>query len=311
MGRINLGEYGNSNLQSQKRWEEMAEILYGDGSGKKDDRRVSTQRGRRRNRRPTLLGQDLTAQESLPAWERTIDPSILYNTEDHTKPHPLSPSALGSGNPQMDWAMQQAIVNAPKGPSQPPTKQGQPNANYKFGTVKEVKHSVDLITQNANKLINFPVPGKEASRITKSIIQIESSYRPKVKNNQSGASGLMQILPSTANLIAKNLHLGFTQKDILDKNVENIIAGQALFFDGWKRYKRTNDQLAFAVLEYKVGAPLVEKFRKEAESKFGTGAGNKIKEVLKLKRMQARPSPNDLSPAEYLKAFRKAYKGNI
>ncbi len=309
MGRINLGEYGNSNLQSRERWEEMAEILYGETTGKKVGGKVQTQRGRRRNRRPTLLNGGLTTEESLPASERTIDPSILYNTENPDKPLPTS--ALGSGNAQMDWAIQQNLVNAPKGPSQPPTKQGQPNANYKFGTVKEVKHSVDLITQNANKLINFPVPGKEASRITKSIIQIESSYRPKVKNNQSGASGLMQILPSTANLIAKNLHLGFTQKDILDKNVENIIAGQALFFDGWKRYKRTNDQLAFAVLEYKVGAPLVEKFRKEAESKFGTGAGNKIEEVLKLKRMQARPSPNDLSPAEYLKAFRKAYKGNI
>ncbi len=142
MGRINLSGYGRSNLQERERWEEMAEILYGDGSGKKDDRRVGTKKGRRRNRRPTLLSQDFTAKESLPASERSIDPGILYNTEDPNKPLPGSPDSLATGNPQMDWAMQQAIVNAPKGPSQPPVQQGKFNPNYKFGTVKEVKHSV-------------------------------------------------------------------------------------------------------------------------------------------------------------------------
>ncbi len=308
MGRINLSGYGNSNLQSRERWEEMAEILYGDGSGKKDDRRVGTQRGRRRNRRPTLLNGGLTAEESLPASERTIDPSILYNTEDPDKPLPTS--ALGSGNAQMDWAMQQAIVNAPKGPSQPPTKQGQPNANYKFGTVKEVKHSVDLITVKTHKKFGYPVPIQEASRITKSLIQIESSFRPKVKNPKSTASGLMQIVDGTAGLIADNLNTGFTKTDILDENEANIIAGQALFFDGWKRYKNVDDRIGFLVLEYKIGAGDVKKAREAAEKSIGKDAKNKINEVLKLPSMNTRPNKNDLSPAEYLKAFRKAYKDN-
>ncbi len=35
MGRINLSEYGNSNLPNRERWEEMAEILYGETTGKK------------------------------------------------------------------------------------------------------------------------------------------------------------------------------------------------------------------------------------------------------------------------------------
>ncbi len=308
MGRINLSEYGSSNPPSRERWEEMAEILYGDDSGKKDDRRVGTKKGRRRNRRPTLLNGGLTAQESLPASERTIDPSILYNTENPDKP--LPPSALGSGNPQMDWAMQQAIVNAPKGQSKQPGQQGKFNTNYKFGTVKEVKHLVDLITVKTHKKFGYPVPVQEVSRITKSLIQIESSFRPKVKNPNSTASGLMQILDGTAGLIAQNLNTGFTKTDILDKNEANIIAGQVLFFDGWKRYDKADDRIGFLVLEYKIGANDVKKARKEAEKSFGQGAGNKIKEVLKLKSMNTRPNKNDLSPAEYLKAFRKAYKDN-
>ncbi len=308
MGRINLSGYVSSNPPSRERWEEMAEILYGDGSGKKDDRRVGTKKGRRRNRRPTLLNGGLTAEESLPASERTIDPSILYNTEDPDKPLPTS--ALGSGNAQMDWAIQQNLVNAPKGKSQQPVQQSKFNPNYKFGTVKEVKHSVDLITAKTHKKFGYPVPIQEASRITKSLIQIESSFRPKVKNPNSTASGLMQIVKKTADLIAQNLNTGFTSKEIRDKNEANIIAGQALFFDGWKRYRNVDDRIGFLVLEYKIGANDVKRARDQAQRTFGSGAGDILNQVLKLKSMNKRPKPDDLSPAEYIKAFRKAYKDN-
>ncbi len=89
----------------------------------------------------------------------------------------------------------------------------------------------------------------------------------------------MQIVKKTADLIAKNLNTGFTSKEIRDKNEANIIAGQALFFDGWKRYKYVDDRIGFMVLEYKIGANDVEKAREEAENTLGKGAGDKINEV--------------------------------
>ncbi len=297
MGRINLGEYGNSNLQSQKRWEEMAEILYGDGSGKKDDRRVGTQRGRRRNRRPTLLNGGLTAQESLPASERTIDPSILYNTEDPDKPLPTS--GLGSGNPQMDWAIQQNLVNAPKGPSQPPTKQGQPNANYKFGTVKEVKKSIEIITGEPDVKVPTGITNRDAARIIKTIVELESSFVPG-QTSSKGAKGLGQIMPGTAQGIANQSGLNLSQQQILNDSASNIRATKWLLFrDIWRRYSNVDNQLEFSIIEYNSSPKTVQAAQGKASTQLGPGAENKINKVIQFMPQETQ---------NYLKKFRLALK---
>ncbi len=297
MGRINLSEYGSSNLPSRERWEEMAEILYGDGSGKKDDRRLGTQRGRRRNRRPMLLNGGLTAQESLPASERTIDPSILYNTENPDKPLPTS--ALGSGNAQMDWAIQQNLVNAPKGQSKQPGQQGKFNTNYKFSTVKEVKKSIEIITSEPDVKIPTGFTNRDAARIIKTIVELESSFVPG-QTSPMGAKGLGQIMPGTAQGIANQSGLNLSQQQILNDSASNIRATKWLLFsDIWRRYPRVDNRLEFSIIEYNSSPNAVKEARRKAVNKFGVGANQKIDKVIQFMPQETQ---------NYLKRFRPALK---
>ncbi len=321
MGRINLSGYGSSNPPSRERWEEMAEILYGDGSGKKDDRRVGTQRGRRRNRRPTLLNGGLTAQESLPASERTIDPSILYNTEDPDKPLPTS--ALGSGNPQMDWAMQQNLVNAPKGQSQQPAQQGKPNPNF---TPNLLFDGATTVTQNrlSGKTIYAPntyksiraiaaekgvkIPSvfstKDVGDILITIAFIETSIGEKLKTSSKGAKQLMQIVPGTATGIQNKSGLGLTSSQITTDIASNVRAARWLFFvDIWGRYKNIqnpNKRLEFAVVEYNASPTGMKKARQQAASHYGKSAANQIEKVVEFMSTESK---------EYLQFYR--YVSNL
>ncbi len=319
MGRINLSGYGSSNLPSRERWEEMAEILYGDGSGKKDDRRVGTQRGRRRNRRPTLLNGGLTTEGSLPPSERTIDPGILYNTEDHTKPHPLSPSALGSGNAQMDWAMQQNLVNAPKGQSPKkltatkydPSKYYTPNLVFdSSSTVKNnIKKGVKNYAPNTYKSIRV-IAGESGMEIPKDfsekdvgdiLITIAHLETDVGKNNQpssKGARQLMQIMPKTAGDIVntKSAMLNLTQTQITKDPASNVRAAKWLIFkDMARRWKGTDDYLGFVAMEYNAGIEAINRARTNVLIKGNQGDEEIIAKVEKKMPLQTR---------KYLRQFR-------
>ncbi len=310
MGRINLSEYGSNNLPSRERWEEMAEILYGETTGKKVGGKVGSKSGRRRNRRPTLLNGGLTAEENLPASERTIDPSILYNTEDPDKPLPTS--ALGSGNPQMDWAIQQNVVNAPKGRGKQkltakkydPSKYYTPNLVFDSPTTvsNNLKRGLQNYAPNNYKSIRIigaesgmEIPKQfSAKNIGDILITIAHIETDVGKNNQSSSAGamqIMQIMPHIAKTIASSplAKLNLTQNQIIADPASNIRAAKWLIFkDMARRWQQTDDHLGFIAMEYNAGFNAIKLAQNQAAKKFGPAARNKINLVEKFMPKETR-----------------------
>ncbi len=257
----------------------------------------------------------LTAEENLPASERTIDPGILYNTEDPTKPHPLSPSALGSGNAQMDWAMQQAIVNAPKGQQKLTAQKTKPNIQFtkglKFNSRQDIESSIGKIMKESWVKVPNGMTNQEATSIFKAIVNIESSFKLG-QTSGAGAKGLAQIEKQTAIGIAQQSGLGLTLKKIQNDPESNIRAGIWLIFNhGWNRYRNTDNPLEFAIMDYNAGIGNIRSAQSRVKKQLEIKASNQIDKVEKLMPTETRKYIRYVRYIRHLQKQGKPIPGNF
>jgi soluble lytic murein transglycosylase len=95
------------------------------------------------------------------------------------------------------------------------------------------------------------------------IINVESKFNP-VATSHKGAIGLMQILPSTAEEIAKELHMDYLNIDELYEPEKNIKIG---FYYISKLQKKFNGDLILALAAYNAGLSNAEKWQEFKETK--------------------------------------------
>jgi hypothetical protein len=102
-------------------------------------------------------------------------------------------------------------------------------------------------------------------RLINSLIRIESNFNPSAVSDK-GATGLLQIMPGTADGIAKAT--GLDRDKILTDPATNIEAGTWLFYeDIMPRYADVNDddQFKFALAEWNSSPKVIKAARKKAK----------------------------------------------
>ncbi len=150
-----------------------------------------------------------------------------------------------------------------------------------FGSTDAIKQSIGVIHSELKERFTYPVADQESNKIMNAMIQTESSFNPNAVS-ETGAMGLGQIVPSTAELIAKKSGLGLTAEQILTDPEANLKAAEWLLFQGiWPSYKDTDNPLAFSIAEYKEGDRAVRKAQEQAEKLDGEGKGDNFEIVKK------------------------------
>ena len=104
-----------------------------------------------------------------------------------------------------------------------------------------------------------------------SIIRQESEFNPTIKS-RAGATGLMQLLPSTARLVAKRLGIGYRSSQITDPEY-NIKLGTAYLGQMLDRYQGS---YILAIAAYNAGPGNVDKWVK----RFGRPSGKSFKAAI-------------------------------
>jgi LysM repeat protein len=126
-----------------------------------------------------------------------------------------------------------------------------------FGDSDSPEEIKSLIKSAANE---FKVSEKDLA----TIIKLESSTGRNLKNPTSSATGLGQIINSTAKDLAKRLNT--TQYKVQNDHETNARATALLFKDALKRYKNTEDPRMFAFLDQHAGATTIKKARNKADN---------------------------------------------
>ena len=116
------------------------------------------------------------------------------------------------------------------------------------------------------------------------IINVESKFSP-VATSRKGAIGLMQILPSTAEEIAKELNMDYLNVDELYEPEKNIKIG---FYYVSKLEKKFNGNITLALAAYNVGLAKATEWQDYKETKEFVNkvikTYNRFKFIQKLKR---------------------------
>ena len=100
-----------------------------------------------------------------------------------------------------------------------------------------------------------------------SIARRESAFNPSA-GSSAGARGLMQLMPSTAKLVAKQARIKFRNSDLVnpDKNIE---LGSIYYKNVLKKYKGNR---IFALSAYNAGPSAVKRWRKKSNRKLDAAA---------------------------------------
>lgn len=116
------------------------------------------------------------------------------------------------------------------------------------------------------------------------IINVESKFSP-VATSKKGAIGLMQILPTTAEEIAKELNIDYINVDELYEPEKNIKIG---FYYISKLQKKFKGNIILALAAYNAGMSNVDKWQEYKETREFVHkvlkTYNKFKFIQKLKR---------------------------
>jgi len=133
--------------------------------------------------------------------------------------------------------------------------------------------------------ISFPTSNFEDDSLINAVIKKESNFKPTAISNK-GARGIMQIMPSTGKILAKNMGIDFDYKKLMQDEEYNINMGKFYIENLLTRY---DDNKLLALASYNAGASNVEKWIKNNGDPRNMSSYNEIVEwIEKIPFLQTR-----------------------